>query len=206
MALPCGDTVVGLMSQKQAGLEKHSPRQRGDRPAVLHSPAHAAAHGLCWQQQPRVQVSTALRRAPALGLPLLRSWGCLCPRSSRGEWQGPRVAPGCASRVRTSSRREDGAAGWQCELVQAGGRGWPGRILRGSPASGRTSCSVGRGQQRDLPASLGTGAPKPSVGYWSGVVGAARSASQLPPTAIPLRGNPAGPHSSVQLWFKQLIF
>lgn len=84
------------------------------------------------------------------------------------------------------------------------GRGWPGRILHGSPMHGRAA--VVWEQEKDLPPGPGTGFPNPSTGWWSGVDGAAGAASQLPPTAVPLRGDPAGRRGSVQLWFKQLIF
>lgn len=90
----------------------------------------------------------------------------------------PCGTPGWVSRDGTGSRREDGAAGRQCELVQTEGRGWPGRILPGSPVCGEGSCCTGQGQHRDLAPSLGAGGPSPSVGWWISVDGDAGTACQ----------------------------
>lgn len=53
-------------------------------------------------------------------------------------------------------------------------------------------------------------AQEPPTPAWAGGVAwmelLGLPASQLPPTAVPLRGNPAGGPGSIQLWFKQLIF
>lgn len=60
------------------------------------------------------------------------------------------------------------------------------------------------GTEQGSAAQLGHEGPQPQR---SGVDGAAGTASsQLPHAVVQLRGDSAGPHSSVQLRFQQLIF
>lgn len=91
----------------------------------------------------------------------------------------------------------------------------PGTHAAPQPEAGKTDKDRGQregsvswcsrqGQSRDLPPSWGDEGPQPQR---SGVDGTAGTASsQLPHAVVQLRGDSAGPHSSVQLWFQQLIF
>lgn len=105
----------------------------------------------------------------------------VCAPAGQQQRELPRGRDPCGTPTRgRTDRQGQGTAGGQCELVQRAG-------TEQGPA-----------------AQLGHEGPQPQH---SGVDGAAGTASSQPPRAVvQLRGDSAGPHSSVQLRFQQLIF
>jgi len=160
--------------------------------ALAVSRAAAPSSGAAGQAMP---MSRTLPGAGDGTRPLRDGWGCRravvtnCARTRWQRRQGPPAAPAAVP----GSGWEDGAAGRQCELGQTERGGWATspRVAVGAAAQDRDSKGTCLG--------LGAGAAA-----WTEPRGL--PASQLPPTAIPLRGDPAGPHGSVRLRFEQLFF